>query len=213
MPDVDSSKYSYVLLNDCFLIKALCRIEKEWDRKKLAAAKKASLIALTHVVLSDDDTDNDNDLLDSCDAMYNNTKEWHHHNNLDYKRNSVDKFCMALPKNQVFTTGFDLVLKEFHRPILGDTCYNYCYCPCSCKMSKWQKQFDVQRDYCSNIKNCTPAALFDHLLSIDDVYHKAIKFYLEELYFNVLVVYKDCMCIASKPIINNPIFFNLYSTI
>ena len=134
----------------------------------------------------DNDTDNDDDLLDSGDAMYNNTKEWRRRKNLDYKCNSVHKFCKALPNNLVFTTGLDLVSKEIDRPILGDTRYNYCYCPCSCKMSKWQKQFGVQRDYCSNIKKCTPAALFDHLGSIDDVYHKAVKFYLEELYSDVL---------------------------
>ena len=158
------------------------RVESE----EIGSRKNACSIALTHVVLSDDDTDDDDDSLDSLDAMYDDTKDWHHRSNLDYKRISVEKFCMALPNNLVFTTGFDLVSKEFDRPILSDTRYNCCYCPCSHKMSKWQKQFNVQRNSCSNIKKCTPAALFDHLRSHDDVYHKAVMFYLEDLYSDVL---------------------------
>ena len=77
-------------------------------------------------------------------------------------------------------------LGDVERPVLGNPRHNWCYCPCSRKMSKWQNQFDVQTDSCSNIKKCTPAALFDHLRSHDDVYHKAVKFYLEDLYSDVL---------------------------
>ena len=143
MPDVDSRKYNYVFLNDCYPIKVLRTREREWNQKKLAAAKKAGMIVRKHVVLSDDDTDDDDDSLDSFDAMFDDTKDWRRRNNLDNKRNSVDKFCMALPNNLVFTTGFDLVSKEFDRPILRDTRYNCCYCSCSHKMSKWQKHFNV----------------------------------------------------------------------
>ena len=53
-------------------------------------------------------------------------------------------------------------------------------------MGKWQKQFNVQRDYCSNNTKCTPAGLIDHLRSHNDVYHKAVKFYLENLYSDIL---------------------------
>ena len=185
MPDVDSCKYNYFFLNDCYPTKVLPTRERGWNQKKLAAAKKAGMIVRKHVVLLDYDTDNDDDSLESFDAMYDDTKDWRRRNNLDNKCNSVDKFCMALPNNLVFTTGFDLV-KQFDRPILSDTRCNCCYCPCSHKMSKWQKQFNVQRESCSDIKKCTPAALFDHLRSHDDVYHKAVMFYLENLYSDVL---------------------------
>ena len=45
MPDVDSTKYNYVLLDNSYPIKTLRCIEQEWDCKKLAAAKTAELIA------------------------------------------------------------------------------------------------------------------------------------------------------------------------
>ena len=96
---------------------------------------------------------------------------------------------MALPNNLVFTTGFDLILQELghvERPVLNNPCHNWCYCPCSRKMSKWQSQFDVRTDSCSNIKKCTPAALIDHCGTHDDMYHKAVLFYLQDLYSDVL---------------------------
>ena len=190
MPDVDS-KYNYVLLDNSYPIKTLRRVEPEWDRKKLAAAKTAVSIVDERLEDFYVDTDDDDESLDSLDAMYDDTKDWRRRNYLNDKRKSISRFCMALPNNLVFTTGFDFVLHEREhedivRPVLGNPLHNWCYCPCSRKMSKWQNQFDVQTDSCSNIKKCTPAALIDHCGTHDDIYHKAVLFYLQDLYSDVL---------------------------
>ena len=84
----------------------------------------------------DNATDND-DSIDSEDAMYDEFKDIHHHTCLTASKNNLHKFCMTLQSNLVFSRGFDLVSKELDRPILSDK--RYCYCPCSSKMSKWQK--------------------------------------------------------------------------
>ena len=75
MPDVDSTKYNYVLLNNSYPIKTLRCIEQEWDCKKLAAAKTAESIAYTRLVDLYNDTDDDDESLDSLDAMYDDTKD------------------------------------------------------------------------------------------------------------------------------------------
>ena len=118
--------------------------------------------------------------------MYDNTKYIHRHTNLSTKKDNLFKFCMALPYNLVFSTGFDLVSKEWNRSILSDKRYNYCFCPCSCKMSKWHVQFELPNVICGKNKKSTPVGLLDHLGSHDDIYHRAVKFYLKNLYSEVL---------------------------
>ena len=136
----------------------------------------------------DDATDNDDHSIDSLDVMYDDTLDICCLTCLTAKWNALHKFCMALPSNLVFSTGFDLVSKEWDRPILSDKCFNYCYCPCSRKMSEWQGKFniDLQHNICSKNVKCTPFGLLDHIGSYDDMYHRAVKFYLENLYTEVL---------------------------
>ena len=118
--------------------------------------------------------------------MYDDLKYLRHRTQLTAKHNALYKFCMTLPSNLVFSTGFNLVLKEWDRPILSDKRFDNCYCPCSRKMSKWQVQFNVHPNICNKNVKCTPAGLLDHLGSYHDMYHRAVKFYLENLYAEVL---------------------------
>ena len=56
-------------------------------------------------------------------------------------------------------------------------------------MSKWQEKIkiDLQDNICSkHKKEFTPVGLLDHLCSYDDMYHRAVKFYLDNLYREVL---------------------------
>ena len=155
----------------------------------MAAAKTAESIVDARLENFYNDTDDDDESLDMLDAMYDDTKYWCRRDYLNDKRKSISRFCMALPNNLVFTTGFDFILQEhgdIERPLLGNPRHNWCYCLCSHKMSKWQNQFGVQTDSCSNTKKCTPAALIDHCESHDDMYHKAVLFYLQDLYSDIL---------------------------
>ena len=53
-------------------------------------------------------------------------------------------------------------------------------------MSKWRVQFELPNVICGKIKKSTPVGLLDHLGSHDDIYHRAVKFYLKNLYSEVL---------------------------
>ena len=133
-----------------------------------------------------DSGDNDNNLLDYQNDMYDDTKHLRRQTELVAKDNALFKFCTSLPKNLVFDAGFGLLYKESNKPVLSDNRFNYCYCPCSSTMSKWQRQFNVQPIICSKNEKCTPVGLLDHLRSHSDVYHRAVKIYLEILYAKML---------------------------
>mgnify|MGYP003331876858 CR=1 FL=1 len=63
---------------------------------------------------SDNATDND-DLIDSKDAMYGEFKDTRRRACLTTSKINLHKFCMALPSNLVFSRGF-----EMDRPMLSD---------------------------------------------------------------------------------------------
>ena len=43
--------------------------------------------------------------------MYDNTKYIHRHTNLSTKKDNLFKFCMTLPYNLVFSTGFRAAIR------------------------------------------------------------------------------------------------------
>ena len=70
-------------------------------------AKKGYELAFKFEKRSDNATDDD-DSIDSEDAMYDEFKDIHCRTCLTASKNNLQKFCMALPSNLVFSRGFDL---------------------------------------------------------------------------------------------------------
>ena len=136
----------------------------------------------SNVVLAQQDDDwQDNSLLDSGDAMYEDD-HYVPKNEISAKKIALKKFCENLKNNLVFSAGFDKAFKEQNRFGTTDRRFCYCYCPCGKKMAKWQKQFCAPQ-ICNSKKIFTPGALLDHLRSFEgDMYHTAVKFYLHNMY-------------------------------
>ena len=111
--------------------------------------------------------------------MYDEFKDTCRHACLTTSKINLHKFCIALPSNLVFSRGF-----EIDRPMLSDK--RYCYCPCSSKMREWQKKIKLDLHCSTKKKKFTLVGLLDHLCSYDDIYHRAVNIYSENLYAEVL---------------------------
>ena len=128
------------------------------------------------------ETFDDDSSLDSADAMYSENNCLIPTSLITVKKVTLRRFCENLTCNFVFSFGFDLASKEKAEFGTKDRRFCYCYCPCGRKMTKWQKQFDAPK-VCSSNKMYTPGALLDHIGSFeDDMFHTAVKFYLNDLY-------------------------------
>ena len=111
--------------------------------------------------------------------MFDELKETRRGACLKSSRINLHKFCMALPSNLEFIKGF-----EMNRPMVSNNLN--CYCPCSKKGGEWQNKLNLEL-YCSTKKKeFTPVGLLDHVSSFNDMYHMAVKFYLENLYAEAL---------------------------
>ena len=128
----------------------------------------------------EDPTTDDNSSLDSDDAMYDIYQP--RSSEINNKKTALRSFCNNLQYNLVFSTGFDLALKQNFRFDTSECQFCYCYCPCGKKMEKWQKQFG-QPQTCKSKTWMTPRGLLDHLKAFDgDLFHSATKNYRHNLY-------------------------------